>query len=128
MGNGVTAVRTGPALGLSSFVGRRAEVAQVRQLLSTSRLVTLTGPGGVGKTRLALQVAEVVRRSFPDGVVVAELEEVNDPALVANAVAVAVGLREQAGRTPLEMLTDYLATRRLLLVLDNSEHVIEPIA
>jgi non-specific serine/threonine protein kinase len=97
-------------------------------MLATSRLVTLTGPGGVGKTRLALQVADAVRRLFRDGVVLVELDEVNDPALVTNAVAVSVGLREQAGREPLEMLADYLSQRQLLLVLDNSEHVVEATA
>ncbi|WP_385911949.1 ATP-binding protein [Terrabacter sp. GCM10028922] len=115
-------------MALSSFVGRGRDVAEVRRLLSTSRLVTLTGPGGVGKTRLALEVANAVRRLFPDGMVVVELDQVSDPALVVNAVAVSVGLREQAGRAPLEMLTDYLASRQLLLVLDNSEHVIDAIA
>ena len=109
---------------LSSFVGRRDDVAEVRRLLSTSRLVTLTGPGGVGKTRLALEAANAVRRSFPDGMVLVELDQVSDPALVASTVAVSVGLRDQAGHTPLEMLTDYLASRKLLLVLDNSEHVL----
>ena len=113
---------------LSSFVGRRDDVAEVRRLLSTSRLVTLTGPGGVGKTRLALEAANAVRRSFPDGMVLVELDQVSDPALVASTVAVAVGLRELAGHTPVEMLTDYLASRQLLLVLDNSEHVLDAIA
>jgi non-specific serine/threonine protein kinase len=115
-------------MALSSFVGRSRDVAEVRRLLSSSRLVTLTGPGGVGKTRLALEVANAVRRLFPDGMVVVELDQVSDPALVVNKVAVSVGLREQAGRAPLEMLTDYLASRQLLLVLDNSEHVIDAIA
>lgn len=128
MGQAVQGATSSPFLALSSFVGRRHDVAEVRRLLSTSRLVTLTGPGGVGKTRLALEVANAVRRSFPDGIVLVELDQVSDPALVANAVAVAVGLREQSGRAPLEMLTDYLASRRLLLVLDNSEHVVEVIA
>ena len=118
---------SGRFLALSSFVGRRADVAEVRRLLSTSRLVTLTGPGGVGKTRLALEVANAARRGFPDGVVLVELDQVSDPALVANTVAVAVGLREQSGRPPLDVLTDYLAPRQLLLVLDNSEHVLDAI-
>ena len=119
-----------PALpvGMNSFVGRRREVAEIRSLLSRSRLVTLTGPGGVGKTRLALEATNSVRRIFPGGVILVELEEIGDPALVTNAVAIAVGLREQAGRAPLEMLTDYLAPRQVLLVLDNSEHVIDAIA
>jgi len=124
----VEGATSGRFLALSSFVGRRHDVAEVRRLLSTSRLVTLTGPGGVGKTRLALEAADAVRRSFPDGIVLVELDQVSDPALVANTVAVAVGLREQSGRAPLEMLTDYLASRQLLLVLDNSEHVVEVIA
>jgi len=128
MGQPVEGATSGPFLALSSFVGRRHDVTEVRRLLSTSRLVTLTGPGGVGKTRLALEVANAVRRSFPDGIVLVELDQVSDPALVANTVAVAVGLREQSGRAPLEMLTDYLASRQLLLVLDNSEHVVEVIA
>jgi predicted ATPase/DNA-binding CsgD family transcriptional regulator len=119
---------SGRFLALSSFVGRRRDVAEVRRLLSTSRLVTLTGPGGVGKTRLALEVANAVHRSFPDGTVLVELDQVSDPALVVNQIAVSVGLREQGGRAPLEMLTDYLASRQLLLVLDNSEHVVEAIA
>ena len=118
----------GRSVTLSSFVGRGRDMAEVRRLLSTSRLVTLTGPGGVGKTRLALEVAHAVRRLFPDGVVVVELDQVSDPGLVVNAVAVSVGLREQAGRAPLEMLTDYLGSRHLLLVLDNSEHVIDATA
>lgn len=127
MGQPVAGATAGPFLALSSFVGRRHDVAEVRRLLSTSRLVTLTGPGGVGKTRLALEVANAVRRSFSDGIVLVELDQVSDPALVANTVTVAVGLREQSGRAPLEMLTDYLASRQLLLVLDNSEHVVDAI-
>jgi predicted ATPase/DNA-binding CsgD family transcriptional regulator len=128
MGQPVQGATHGRFPALSSFVGRRHDVAEVRRLLATSRLVTLTGPGGVGKTRLALEVANAVRRSFPDGMVLVELDQVSDPALVANTVAVAVGLREQSARAPLEMLTDYLASRHLLLVLDNSEHVVEVIA
>src|SRR4051812_17522795 len=108
MANPVGGLSSGLSPGLSSFVGRRREVTEVRRLLSTAHLVTLTGPGGVGKTRLAHEAAAGLERHYPDGVVLVELEEVNDPALVANAVAVAVGLRQQAGRQPLEMLVDYL--------------------
>ncbi|PWK87277.1 non-specific serine/threonine protein kinase [Lentzea atacamensis] len=118
---------SGLPLELSSFVGRRREVDEVRRLLSASRLVTLTGPGGVGKTRLALEVSRIVHRAFPDGVVLVELDELRDAELVANAVALAVGMRE-AGRTSLEMLIDYLSSRRLLLVLDNSEHLVDAVA
>ncbi|WP_158839638.1 ATP-binding protein [Saccharothrix deserti] len=126
-----TAVRqrtSGLSLELTSFVGRRREVGEVRRLLSTSRLVTLSGPGGVGKTRLAIEVTNAVRRVFPDGVVLVELDQLRDPVLVPNTVAVAVGLRENAGRATVEMLIDYLAPRQLLLVLDNSEHLIDPVA
>ncbi|ONI91804.1 hypothetical protein ALI22I_06875 [Saccharothrix sp. ALI-22-I] len=119
---------SGLPLELSSFVGRRREVDEVRRLLATSRLVTLTGPGGVGKTRLALAAGAAMRRAFPDGVVLVELEQVRAPALVANAVSVAVGLREQAGHAPLELLVEYLSARRLLLVLDNSEHLVDAVA
>ncbi|NKE63058.1 AAA family ATPase [Lentzea sp. PSKA42] len=125
-----TVVRRRPSdlpLELSSFVGRRREVDEVRRLLSTSRLVTLTGPGGVGKTRLALEVSRAVHRAFPDGVVLVELDQLRDAELVANAVAVAVGMRESGG-TSLEMLIHYLASRRLLLVLDNSEHLVDAVA
>jgi predicted ATPase len=128
MGHPVRGLNSGLSLGLSSFVGRRHELAEIRRLLSSSRLVTLTGPGGVGKTRLALETAAAVRRQFPDGVVVVELEQVTDQELVTNAVTVAVGLREQSGRPPLDLLTEYLRSRRLLLLLDNSEHVIDAIA
>ncbi|HEX6357408.1 ATP-binding protein [Actinophytocola sp.] len=117
----------GLPVALSSFVGRRHEVDEVRRLLSSSRLVTLTGPGGVGKTRLALEVSRAVRRTFPDGVVLVELDQLREPELVANSVALAVGMRE-AGRTSLEMLIDYLRPRRLLLVLDNSEHLVDAVA
>ena len=125
MGTALTAPTSGPFRALSSFVGRRHDVGEVTRLLSTSRLVTLTGPGGVGKTRLALEVANAVHQSFPDGTVLVQLDQVSDPALVASTVAVSVGLREQAGHGPLEMLTDYLASRQLLLVLDNSEHLLD---
>jgi predicted ATPase/DNA-binding CsgD family transcriptional regulator len=128
MGQPMRAPTSGRFLALSSFVGRRHDVAEVRRLLSVSRLVTLTGPGGVGKTRLALEAANAVHRSFADGVVLVELDQVSDPALVVNQVAVAVGLREQSARAPIDVLTDYLASRQLLLVLDNSEHVVEAIA
>jgi len=128
MASPVSGVSSGLSPGLSSFVGRRREVTEVRRLVSTSHLVTLTGPGGVGKTRLAQEAASGLARQFRDGIVFVELEEVTDPSLVANTVAAAVGLREQAGRTPDEMLIDYLSSRQLLLVLDNSEHVIDVIA
>src|SRR6267378_917517 len=85
-------------LQLTSFVGRRREVIDGKRLLSASRLVTLIGPGGVGKTRLALKLATDVRRSFGDGVWLVELDQLRDSALLAHTVAATLGLREQSGR------------------------------
>jgi non-specific serine/threonine protein kinase len=113
---------------LTSFVGRRAELAEVKRLLAGSRLVTLTGIGGVGKTRLALRAAAELRRAFRDGVWLVQLDQVRDPALVAQAVAGALGLQERAGYAPAEALADYLAGRQLLLVLDNCEHLVDAVA
>lgn len=115
-------------LELTSFVGRRRELAEAKKLLATSRLVTLSGVGGVGKTRLALRVSAEVRRAFGDGVWLVDLGQLRDPMLVAHSVAGVLGLRDQSGRSPLDALREYLASRRLLLVLDNCEHVIESCA
>lgn len=108
---------------VTSFVGRGSEVAAARKLLSSTRLLTLTGPGGVGKTRLARRVGEAVRRAFPDGVWLVEVAHVNDGELVALTVAQALGLRDDTS-VPLAGLTDYLGGKHLLLVLDNCEHLI----
>src|SRR5215469_2038154 len=113
---------------LTSFVGRRGELAEVRRLLAGSRLVTLTGIGGVGKTRLALRAAAGLRRAFRDGVWLVQLDQVRDEALVAQAVAGALGLQDRAGYPPAAALADYLAGRQLLLVLDNCEHVVDAVA
>src|SRR5688572_23656957 len=113
---------------LTSFVGRRREVAEAKRVLSASRLVTLTGGGGVGKTRLALRVAAQVRRAFDAGVWLVELGQLQESSLVVHSVAAALGLREQSGDPPLVRLTDYLADRRLLLVLDNCEHLVDAVA
>jgi predicted ATPase/DNA-binding NarL/FixJ family response regulator len=113
---------------LTSFVGRRAELAEVRRLLAGSRLVTLTGIGGVGKTRLALRAAAELRRAFPDGVWLVQLDQVRDPALAAQAVAGALGLQDRAGYASAAVLADYLAGRQLLLVLDNCEHLVDAVA
>jgi len=109
---------------LTSFVGRERELAEVRDLLERAGLVTLTGFGGSGKTRLALQVAAGLLDSYPDGVWWVDLSTVSDPDLILHAVGAAVGRREEGGPTTLEVLLDYLAPRRLLLVLDNCEHLV----
>jgi non-specific serine/threonine protein kinase len=115
-------------LELSSFVGRRRELVEAKRLLSVSRLVTLTGVGGVGKTRLALHVAMQVRRAFGGDVWVVELGQLQDPALLANTVTAALGVREHVGRPPLTTLAEVLAQRRLLLILDNCEHLVRTVA
>ncbi len=109
---------------LTSFVGRLRELAAVRSLVDSNRLVTLTGPGGCGKTRLALEAAERRRADFPDGSWWVDLAPVSDPERVSHALASALGVREDPAR-PLEAkLAEALAERRLLVVLDNCEHVL----
>ena len=110
--------------GLTSFVGRAAVVAEVARRLGQYRLVTVTGPGGGGKTRLASEVARRLAEQFADGVWLAELAAVRDPAQVAAAVAAAVGIRELPSVAAVDAVADALARRQLLLVLDNCEHVI----
>ena len=105
-------------------MGRRHELAEIRDLLSSTRILTLTGGGGVGKTRLALRVADQVRRGFPDGVVLVELAEVRDAALVPHAVALALGFRDETLGWTVENLAERLADQHVLLVLDNCEHLI----
>ncbi|MGW1713509.1 LuxR C-terminal-related transcriptional regulator [Streptomyces sp. NPDC002156] len=109
-------------------MGRRHELTQARRLLAATRLLTLTGPGGVGKTRLAGRVAEGAVRGFPDGVWLVPLAAVRDGTLVPHAVADALGIRDETCRAPLETVVEHLRTRRLLLVLDNCEHVAEACA
>jgi predicted ATPase/DNA-binding NarL/FixJ family response regulator len=105
-------------------VGRRREVADVKRLLSKSRLVTLTGVGGVGKTRLAYRVATEVRRAFPDGVWLVELADLENPELLTHTVAKALGIEDRAGRPPEEALTEHLRDVAALVVLDNCEHLL----
>ncbi len=112
----------------TSFVGRRRELAEIRTKLATARLVSLVGPGGVGKTRLALRSAADLSRGFNDGAWLIELAEVGDGALVSNAALAALDLRDQTGMEPLEILVNYLHEKALLLVLDNCEHVLDATA
>jgi non-specific serine/threonine protein kinase len=113
---------------LSSFIGREREIAEVKQLLAAHRLVTLTGPGGSGKTRLALQAGYELRGEYPDGVWLVELASLSDGALVAQSIAAPFNVREPPGRPLIDTLADHLAARRLLLVIDNCEHLIQACA
>jgi len=109
---------------VTTFVGRAREMAEVKRLLAASRLVTLTGPGGTGKTRLSLQVAAEVLETFPHGVWLVELATITDPDLLPEAVAEVLDVRTEAGRSTLDTLLDALRPRHLLLVLDNCEHLV----
>jgi predicted ATPase/DNA-binding NarL/FixJ family response regulator len=120
-------LRNAPAE-LTSFVGRRNELAAVKRLLGVARLVTLTGPGGVGKTRLAVRAAINLRRAFRDGIWLADLATLRDPQLLAQTVAGALDLRVLSTRWVLATLADYVASRQLLLVLDNCEHLLQTVA
>jgi non-specific serine/threonine protein kinase len=115
-------------LQLTSFVGREREIAEVERLLHSTRLLTLTGTGGCGKTRLALEVASRVLPAYEHGVWLVELAALSDAALVAQTVATALGLREAPGRTIAETLVEFLRERSLLLVLDNCEHLLDACA
>ena len=108
---------------VTDFIGRRREVQDVAELVGHSRLLTLTGPGGTGKTRLALQVASQLRWEFTGGVFFADLSLLTDPALIPTTIAAALGVREQPDRPLLASLQAHLRDRRLLLVLDNFEQL-----
>ena len=114
----------GFAPALTSFVGRAGAVAEVARLLADRRLVTVTGPGGSGKTRLAAEVARGAADRFADGVWLVELAGVRDPAQMPSVVAAVLGVREQPGERPVQAVARVLAGQQLLLVLDNCEHVI----
>ncbi|CRK58503.1 Possible protein kinase/ transcriptional regulator, LuxR family protein [Alloactinosynnema sp. L-07] len=113
---------------VTTYVGRTTEILEVKRLLGVAPLVTLTGPGGVGKTRLALRVATAERAAFADDVVFVSLAELREPKLLINTVADRLGLGDRGTRTVADLVVDHLRTRRLLLVLDNCEHLVEACA
>src|SRR5688572_17786752 len=121
-----TPSRTNLTHSLTSFIGRKRELAQVHQLLMQTRLLTLMGVGGCGKTRLVMQVATelAAAHSFDDGVWLVELAALSDPVLVPQVVAQTLGVRETFDQPIIESLMDYLAERQTLLVLDNCEHLL----
>lgn len=122
------ALRTNLPAPLTSFVGREREIAEIQRLLGTTRLLTLTGAGGVGKTRLALQVGAALQETFSDGVWLIELAALADPTLVPHAVTQALGLASTSARPAVTMLIDYLCDKQLLLILDNCEHLLDACA
>jgi predicted ATPase len=109
---------------LTTFIGRERELGELRRLLGTKRLLTLVGAGGVGKTRLAVQLAHDLLAEYPDGVWLAELAPLGEPALVPQALAVALGVREQPGRPLVDTLVQALGGGPVLVVLDNCEHLV----
>ncbi len=115
-------------LQMTSFVGREAQLHEVRQLLSNTRLLTLTGAGGTGKTRLALQVSAKLLEDYPDGVWLVELAPMTDSGMVPQAIASALSVREEPGQSMTQTLSNYLASRKLLLILDNCEHLLQAAA
>ncbi len=113
---------------LTSFIGRNRELTEIKRLLAEARLVTLSGPAGVGKTRLAVHAAQELIAEYPDGVWQVELAAITDPALVMQSVALVLGLREWPGEPLADALGTYLRDKRLLLVLDNCEHLLESVS
>ena len=113
---------------MSSFVGREKEIGQVKQILGKARLATLTGSGGVGKTRLAIRVAEEILGQYPDGVWLVELSSLSDPELVPNAIAAVLEVSEEKEGALLARLQAYLCNKRMLLILDNCEHLVDACA
>ena len=115
-------------LQLTSFIGREKEIANVIRLLEKARMVTLIGPGGTGKTRLSIQVANELLDQYPDGAWFVELAPISDPLLLPRTTAIAIGLRDEPQRPVIDMLCDYLRGKQLLLILDNCEHLVEACA
>ena len=122
------AIRHNLPIQLTSFVGRQREIAELQHLVNNNRLVTITGVGGGGKTRLALQVGRTCLAYFPDGVFLVELAPLTAEAQVMQAVVAALKLTGMPEESNLELLTDFLITKQLLLILDNCEHLINACA
>ena len=118
-------IPTNLPLQLTSFVGRDLEIAEIKEVLTNTRLVTLTGSGGTGKTRLSLQVASEILDRFKDGVWFIELAPITDPMLVPNTVASTLGLHEESGQPPMTALLEWFGERELLIILDNCEHLLD---
>jgi predicted ATPase len=110
------------------FIGREREIADLRRMLRQARALTLCGPGGIGKTRLALRILAGAAEEYPDGTFLVELADLRQPDLVVSRVAAALGVSEEAGRPLADTLADALRPRRLVLALDNCEHLIEACA
>ncbi len=108
---------------LTSFIGRESDLVNVELMLSEARLITITGPGGCGKTRLALQIANKLKGVFPDGIWWVDLASLIDPALVAQLIVHTIGLRPVADRPMIESLINFVRPKQMLLVLDNCEHL-----
>jgi len=113
---------------LTNFVGREREAAHIKKLLTDAHLLTLTGPRGCGKTRLAVEVAATLRDAYPDGIHWIELAPLCEGELVPQTVVTTLGVRDSSGLALDQVLADFLAAKRLLLVLDNCEHVIDACA
>ena len=113
---------------LNSFVGREREAAEVKAMLTSNRLVTLLGMGGIGKSRLSVQLGAEVMEDYSDGVWLIELAPLSDPQLVAQAVASVLGVKEEAGRPVIDALVKFVRDRQLLIILDNCEHVVRACA
>jgi predicted ATPase/DNA-binding XRE family transcriptional regulator len=113
---------------LTSFVGREKELADIHKFLQDTHMLTLMGPGGIGKTRLSIRVAQEVLDNYPDGVWLVELAPILDPLLVPRTTAITIGLRDEPQRPVIDMLCDYLRQKKILIILDNCEHLIDACA
>ncbi len=113
---------------LTSFIGREKELGDVKRLLKDTHMLTLIGPGGTGKTRLSIQAANEVLKDYPDGVWLVDLAPILDPLLVPRTTAITIGLKNEPQRPVIDMLCDYLNRKKMLLILDNCEHLVDACA